>query len=128
MLDQSEKLGVFNHAFTYSGHPLSAAIALEVQKIYQEIDVVATARRLGARLGEALEPLAGHPLVGDVSRVGLMAGIELMRVLDCNDPIYDGDRVVTSDAARVGFLMGEVYTHVDDKRLREIHRKFHPRQ
>jgi hypothetical protein len=35
------------------------------------------------------------------------------RVLRCNDPIYDGDLVVTSDQARVGFLMGEVYTHVD---------------
>ena len=86
MVDQSEKLGVFNHAFTYSGHPLSAAIALEVQKIYQEIDVVATARRLGARLGEALAPLAGHPLVGDISRVGLMAGIELMRDRERREP------------------------------------------
>ena len=79
LVAESEKLGRFNHAFTYSGHPLSAAIALEVQRIYEEMDVVACTRQLGGRLQHVLERLSGHPMVGDVSAVGFIAGIELMR-------------------------------------------------
>ncbi len=47
MLSQSEKLGNFAHGFTYSGHPVSAAVALETLRIYEEMDVVARIRRLG---------------------------------------------------------------------------------
>jgi 4-aminobutyrate---pyruvate transaminase len=40
MLVQSDKFGNFAHGFTYAGHPVAAAVALEVQKIYTEIDIV----------------------------------------------------------------------------------------
>ncbi|CAO3455285.1 aminotransferase [Azospirillum largimobile] len=76
--DQSAEIGVFGHGFTYSGHPVSAAVAAEAIRIYHEIDVVGRARRLGAHLRAALdEALAGHPLVGEVRSVGLLAGIGL---------------------------------------------------
>src|SRR5207249_10893900 len=47
MLAQSDKLGNFAHGFTYAGHPVAAAVALEVQKVYAEIDIVGRAKRLG---------------------------------------------------------------------------------
>ncbi|WP_377806101.1 aminotransferase [Azospirillum sp. A29] len=76
--DQSAEVGVFGHGFTYSGHPVSAAVAAEAIRIYHEIDVVGRARRLGAHLRAALdEALAGHPLVGEIRSVGLLAGIGL---------------------------------------------------
>jgi hypothetical protein len=41
------------------------------------------------------------------------------RVLGCNDPVYAGDRLVTSGASRVAFMMGDVYTLLDaDSTLR----------
>jgi 4-aminobutyrate---pyruvate transaminase len=79
MLAQSDRLGNFAHGFTYAGHPVAAAVALEVQKIYAEMDIVARAKRLGAVLGATLGRLQTHRLVGDVRGVGLIAGIELMR-------------------------------------------------
>src|SRR5262245_62726716 len=79
MLAQSDKFGNFAHGFTYAGHPVAAAVALEVQKIYAEIDIVGRAKRLGAVLQAALGRLKAHPLVGDVQGVGLILGIELMR-------------------------------------------------
>jgi 4-aminobutyrate--pyruvate transaminase len=79
MLAQSDRLGNFAHGYTYAGHPVAAAVALEVQKIYAEMDIVGRARRLGTRLQAALGRLAGHPLVGDVRGVGLILGMELMR-------------------------------------------------
>ena len=39
MLAQSDKLGAFAHGYTYSGHPVATAVALEVLKIYEEMDV-----------------------------------------------------------------------------------------
>jgi 4-aminobutyrate--pyruvate transaminase len=79
MLAQSDTYGNFAHGFTYAGHPVAAAVALEVQSIYAEIDIVGRARRLGALLQSALGAFSEHPLVGDVRGVGLIGGMELMR-------------------------------------------------
>src|SRR5919201_1438842 len=58
MLAQSDRFGNFAHGFTYAGHPVAAAVALEVQKIYAEIDIVGRAKRLGVVLQAALGRLA----------------------------------------------------------------------
>jgi 4-aminobutyrate---pyruvate transaminase len=79
MLAQSDRFGNFAHGFTYAGHPVAAAVALEVQKIYAEMDIVGRARRLGPVLQSRLGRLKAHPLVGDVRGVGLILGMELMR-------------------------------------------------
>jgi 4-aminobutyrate---pyruvate transaminase len=79
MLAQSDKRGNFAHGYTYAGHPVAAAVALEVQKIYAELDIVGRARRLGPILQSTLGRLNSHPLVGDVRGVGLILGMELMR-------------------------------------------------
>ena len=79
MLAQSDKLGNFAHGYTYAGHPVAAAVALEVQKIYAELDIVGRAKRLGPVLQSTLGRLEAHPLVGNVQGTGLILGMELMR-------------------------------------------------
>lgn len=77
--DEAHQRGVFGHGFTYSGHPVSAAVAAEALRIYHEIDVVGRARRLGAHLDGAMSAsLASHPLVGEIRSCGFIAGIELV--------------------------------------------------
>jgi 4-aminobutyrate--pyruvate transaminase len=88
MLAQSDRFGNFAHGYTYAGHPVAAAVALEVQKIYAELDIVARAKRLAPVLQEALGRLKQHPLVGDVRGVGLIAGMELMRDRERRIPFY----------------------------------------
>src|SRR4029077_1743163 len=78
-LAQSEKLGVFGHGFTYSGHPVAAAVANEAQKIYEEIDIVATVRKVAPVLLDGFAAYAEHPLVGEVRGRGLMAALEIVR-------------------------------------------------
>jgi 4-aminobutyrate--pyruvate transaminase len=78
LLRQSEKLGVFGHGFTYSGHPVPAAVALETLAIYRERDIVGHVRKVGAVMQAELRKLAGHPLVGEVQGEGLIAGIQLV--------------------------------------------------
>ncbi len=79
MVRQSAKIGIFGHGFTYGGHPVAAAAALEAIRIYEERDIVGHVRRVGPRLQEGLGRFSDHPLVGEVRGVGLVAGMELVR-------------------------------------------------
>jgi 4-aminobutyrate--pyruvate transaminase len=77
-LAQSDKIGVFGHGFTYSGHPVASAVALEALKIYAEMDVVAHVRAMAPLLQEGLRKFADHPLVGEVRGIGLVGALELV--------------------------------------------------
>jgi 4-aminobutyrate---pyruvate transaminase len=108
MLAQSDRFGNFAHGFTYAGHPVAAAVALEVQKIYAEMDIVARAKRLGSVLRATLGRLKAHRLVGDVRGVGLIAGIELMRDGEKRIPFDSGLNVgvrVEEAARRHGLIL-----------------------
>ena len=69
----------FSHGFTYSGHPVAAAVALRnIEIIEREGLVQRTAEITGPALARALAELARHPLVGDARSIGLMGAIELV--------------------------------------------------
>ncbi|MBY5336605.1 aspartate aminotransferase family protein [Rhizobium leguminosarum] len=65
------------HGYTYSAHPVSAAVGLEVLKLY-ETGLLENGVRAGARLMQGLESLRDHPLVGDVRGRGMLAAVELV--------------------------------------------------
>jgi 4-aminobutyrate---pyruvate transaminase len=79
LLAQSDKLGFFGHGYTYSSHPVPAAVALETLKLYGELDIVSHVRRVGPRLQSGLTRLAEHPLVGEARGIGLIGALELVR-------------------------------------------------
>lgn len=74
---RAHELGTFGHGYTYGGHPVGAAIALEALRIYEEMDVITRVKALSARLRSRLAVVAGLASVGNVRIIGLMAGIEL---------------------------------------------------
>ena len=76
--EQSGKLGQFGHGYTYSGHPVPAAVALETLKIYEERDIVARVQELHPKLKAGLSELGNHPLVGHHRCVGLIGGLEIV--------------------------------------------------
>ena len=78
MLDESRKLGNFAHGFTYAGHPVTTAVAMETLRIYEEIDMLGHVRTVGPYMQQALGALIDHPLVGEVRGVGLLTGIEMV--------------------------------------------------
>jgi 4-aminobutyrate--pyruvate transaminase len=78
MVEESKRHGLFGHGYTYSGHPVPAAVALETLKIYDERNILDHVRGLAPVFQGALRDFADHPLVGEVRGVGLVAGIELM--------------------------------------------------
>ncbi|MSO91269.1 MAG: aspartate aminotransferase family protein [Acetobacteraceae bacterium] len=79
MAQQSHEIGTFGHGFTYSGHPVAAAVAIETLKIYDEIDIGGHVRDVGPYFQAKLRKLFNdHPLVGEVRGVGMMAAVELV--------------------------------------------------
>jgi 4-aminobutyrate--pyruvate transaminase len=78
MLDQSRAIGTFGHGFTYSAHPVAAAVAVETLKIYEERNIVAHVRRVAPTFAKRLKLLRDHPLVGEAVGVGLLGGVELV--------------------------------------------------
>ena len=78
MLAESEKIGVFAHGFTYSGHPVAAVVALEALSIYEERNIFGHVRRVAPLLQAGLRRLQDHPLVGEARGVGLVGALELV--------------------------------------------------
>lgn len=84
----------FHHGFTYSGHPVGCAVALENIRILRDEKIVENVAELAPYLASSLAALADHPLVGDVRARGYLAGIQLVE--------DKGKRGLYDPARRVG--------------------------
>jgi adenosylmethionine-8-amino-7-oxononanoate aminotransferase len=69
---------VIGHGHTYSAHPVSAAIGLEVLRLYHEGGLLANGIARGPRFAQGLDALLAHPLVGDARHRGLLGALELV--------------------------------------------------
>jgi 4-aminobutyrate---pyruvate transaminase len=75
----SAEVGTFGTGFTYSGHPVPAAVALETLKIYEDTDIVGQVGSVSPVFQSRLHQLADHPLVGEARGVGLIGAVELVK-------------------------------------------------
>jgi 4-aminobutyrate--pyruvate transaminase len=95
LVEASGEIGNFGHGFTYSGHPVCAAVALRNLELMEERDIFAHVAAVSRPFQERLRRLADHPLVGDARGVGLIGAVELVADKATGQPF---------DAARgVGF-------------------------
>ncbi|KAI9031973.1 putative aminotransferase [Hyaloraphidium curvatum] len=78
LVDQSVKLGAWAHGFTYSGHPVSCAVAVETLKIMDERGIVQHVRDLEPLFAAGIKRFAERKYVGNTRSVGLLGGIELV--------------------------------------------------
>jgi putrescine aminotransferase len=110
--------GEFNHGYTYSGHPVAAAVALENLRLLDEEGIVTRVREeTGPYLKEKFESLAEHPMVGEAKIVGMMGSIALT-------PDKTRRAAFKADAGTVGYLCRErcfannlVMRHVGDRMI-----------
>jgi len=110
--------GEFNHGYTYSGHPVCSAVALENLRIMQDENILDHVNNVAApALKEGLAKLAEHPLVGTVNVAGLMASLPL-------SPRKETRSKFAGDAGTVGYMCRErcfannlVMRHVGDRMI-----------
>lgn len=70
--------GEYYHGFTYSGHPVSCAVALKNLEIIEKENLVEEATRKGELLRAGFrEAFGDHPMVGEIRGAGLIGAIEL---------------------------------------------------
>jgi 4-aminobutyrate--pyruvate transaminase len=78
LVEESRKIGTFGHGYTYSGHPVAAAVAVKTLEIYARERIVEQAAAKAPQFQERLRHLAEHPLVGHARGLGLIGGLELV--------------------------------------------------
>ncbi len=108
----------FNHGYTYSGHPVACAVALENLRIMEEEGIIDHVRDVAApNLKEKWESLIDHPLVGEAKIIGMMASIALT-------PNKETRAKFASDAGTVGYICREfcfgnnlIMRHVGDRMI-----------
>lgn len=91
----------FNHGYTYSGHPVASAVALENLRILEDENILDHVRNVAApALAEMWHGLADHPMVGETKIVGMMASLALT-------PDKDSRAKFAADAGTAGFMTRE---------------------
>jgi adenosylmethionine-8-amino-7-oxononanoate aminotransferase len=96
---------IFNHGFTFGGHPVACAVGLANIDIIEREDLCGHVRENEGRLREVLDSLRDLPIVGDVRGAGYFHAIELVKDKDTKET-FDAEE---SEQLLRGFLSGELY-------------------
>jgi L-2,4-diaminobutyrate transaminase len=112
----ADRVGVFPHGYTYSGHPLGAAAANACMDIVEREDLAGNAERVGTYLLDGLKrELGNHPLVGEIRGVGMLAAVEFVADRGSRKPFDSALKVGArmSAAARRRGLIARAMPHGD---------------
>ena len=100
LIEASGQVGTFGHGFTYSGHPVCAAVALRNLELMEERDLFAHAAQMSKPFQMRLRALADHPLVGEARGVGLIGAAELVANKETKAPFPGKQGVAAYCAGR----------------------------
>jgi 4-aminobutyrate--pyruvate transaminase len=109
----SGKLGSFGHGYTYSGHPVACAVALETLKVYEEDNILGHVRDLSPTFLASLRAFSERPWVGHVRGVGLIGAIELMADKSAHTP-FPAERKAGYRLAQLALEQGLIVRAMGD--------------
>lgn len=104
------------HGHTYSAHPVSAAIALEVLRLYVEGGLLANGVAQAPRFEAGLRELLQHPLVGDARSRGLLGALELVADKTTKRP-FDPSLRLSERVTRAALRNGVIFRAFGDNSL-----------
>jgi len=104
-----EQGGEFEHGYTYSGHPVACAVALENIRILKDEKLVERVHdETGPYVAKKLQEFQDHPLVGETRNLGLMGAIELVKDKKTRktfEPVGDTGTICRDHCFRLGLVM-----------------------
>ena len=110
--------GDFNHGYTYSGHPVAAAVALENLRIIEEESLIDHVRDVAAPyLAERWATLADHPLVGEARSLGMMATLALTPNKETRAKFASDEGMIGLRCRERCFANNLVMRHVGDRMI-----------
>lgn len=106
----------FYHGYTFGGHPVSAAVALENLKIFEEEKINEHVRENSPKFRAALERLLDIPIVGDVRGAGYFFGIELVKNKETKETFSEAEseKLLRGFLSKALFEAG-LYCRADDR-------------
>jgi adenosylmethionine-8-amino-7-oxononanoate aminotransferase len=106
----------FYHGYTFAGHPVSSAVALENLDIFEEEKLNENVRENSPLFRAALERLNDLPIVGDVRGDGYFFGIELVKDKTTKETFDDdeSERLLRGFLSKALFDAG-LYCRADDR-------------
>ena len=108
----------FTHGYTYSGHPVAAAVALENLRIMEEEKIVEHVQTEAAPyLAEKWHSLADHPFVGETTIVGMMASLALTADKSVRKPFKAPAGTVGYKTRERCFANNLIMRHVGDRMI-----------
>jgi adenosylmethionine-8-amino-7-oxononanoate aminotransferase len=107
---------VVGHGATYSAHPVSAAVALEVIRLYEEGGILANGQRVARHFEAGLQAMLRHPLVGDARSRGLLGALELVSD-KYTKATFDPALQLPDRIARAGYENGLIFRAFADNIL-----------
>jgi adenosylmethionine-8-amino-7-oxononanoate aminotransferase len=114
--DGAPKGAVIGHGHTYSAHPVSAAVGLEVLRLYHEGGMLSNGIAQAPRFEAGLQQLSRHPLVGDARQRGLLGALELVADKATRRP-FDPALSLSERISRIAYANGLIFRAFGDNIL-----------
>ena len=99
--EQANRLGLFGHGYTYSAHPVAAAVALRTLELMEERDIIDHVRKVSPLFAERLQALSKFEIVGDVRACGLLGCMEYVAEPDTRKPIDPAQKFAAKATAMI---------------------------
>lgn len=113
LVTESKKLGTFGHGFTYSGHPVGAAVALKTLEIYRREKIIERSAAKAPQFQAHLKALGDHPIVGEARGMGLMGALEMVADKAAKTA-FDPKKGIGARAVKFAEEEGVILRNMDD--------------
>lgn len=114
--DGNQSSAPVGHGQTYSAHPVSAAIGIEVLRLYTEGGILQNGKKVAPYFSSHLQQMLDHPLVGDARDRGLLGALELVADKKTKQP-FDVSLNLSERLARIGYDNGIIFRAFTDNIL-----------
>ena len=98
---QAEKLGIFGHGYTYSAHPVCAAVALRAQELIEERNIIGHVQSLAPAFAKAVSRFGKFDFIGNTRSVGLIGAMEFCAAPDERRKFDPSHKIAAKAAAKI---------------------------
>ena len=101
LAEHAEQLGIFGHGYTYSAHPVCAAVALRTQQLITERDIIGHVRRIAPVFTARVEKFDRFDFIGNVRAVGLIGAMEFCADSSSREKFDPAQKIAAKAVAKI---------------------------